>query len=67
MRTNLKVLRAKKNMNQEEFAKAIGFSRTYYNAVENGKHPGSLKFWKAVQEFCNVPDEEFKNMMKKEN
>ena len=66
MRLKLKLLRTEKNMNQEEFSKAIGFSRTYYNAVENGKHPGSLKFWKAVQNFCDVPDSEFKTMMEKE-
>lgn len=66
MRKRLKILRIEKDMNQEEFAKAIGFSRTYYNAVENGKHAGSLKFWKAVQQFCNVPDEDFKKIMEKE-
>lgn len=66
MRINLKLLRVKMNMNQNEFSTAIGYSRTYYNAVENGKHEGSLKFWKAVQKFCNVSDSDFKKMMKKE-
>ena len=64
MRMKLKLLRVAKGMSQDEFSKAIGFSRTYYNAVENGKHNGSLKFWKAVQTFCNVPDAEFADMMK---
>jgi DNA-binding XRE family transcriptional regulator len=64
MRIQLKLLRVARGMTQEQFAKALGYNRTYYNAVENGKHAGSLKFWKRVQEFCNVPDEEFANIMK---
>lgn len=38
----LKELRKATGLSQEEFANKIGMDRTYYSAVENGKHNISL-------------------------
>lgn len=45
MLTNLKMLRAKYNLNQTEMAKRGGVSRTAYNLIENGKSKGGMSFW----------------------
>lgn len=42
-------------MTQAEFAKEIGFTRSYYGAVENGKVSGSRKFWKAISRRFAIP------------
>ena len=40
--TNLKKIREKKNLSQEQFAYEVGFSRSYYTEVETGKRNISL-------------------------
>lgn len=64
MKNNLKVLRAIKNISQEELAKQISVSRQTINAMEKGKYVPStvlaLKlakyFEKAVEEIFNLED-----------
>lgn len=62
-RLKLKKLRVGKGMTQEVFAREIGFYRTYYGAVENGKHEGSMKFWKAISKRFAIPMSEVVEMM----
>ena len=45
MRTNLKLLRVKYGLTQEEMAKRIGVTRTTYCNIENGKSEGGMFFW----------------------
>jgi transcriptional regulator with XRE-family HTH domain len=40
--TNLKKIREKKNLSQEQLAYEVGFSRSYYTEVETGKRNISL-------------------------
>lgn len=42
-------------MSQAEFAAEIGYTRSYYGAVENGKLSGSRKFWKAISRRFAIP------------
>lgn len=64
MKNNLKVLRAIKNISQEELAKQISVSRQTINAMEKGKYVPStvlaLKlakyFEKAVEEIFALED-----------
>lgn len=64
MTNNLKVLRAIKNISQEELAKQISVSRQTINAMEKGKYVPStvlaLKlsryFEKAVEEIFTLED-----------
>lgn len=66
MTNNLKVLRAIKNISQEELAKQISVSRQTINAMEKGKYVPStvlaLKlarfFEKSVEEIFNLETED---------
>lgn len=58
MRENLKDFRLKQRMSQEEFAKAIGYSRVMYQQVESGVRDGTLGFWNAIKERFALPDAE---------
>lgn len=49
MLTNLKILRVKYDLTQEEMAAKCGVTRTAYNLIERGKSKGSGRFWLAVQ------------------
>lgn len=42
MKGRVKVLRAERDMTQDDLAKAIGVSRYAINALENGRHEPSL-------------------------
>lgn len=64
MRTNLKILRVKNKMSQEEFAKKIGCNRATYSAVEIGSRCGKRSFWEAVRVAFNVPDAYMWELMK---
>lgn len=64
MRIRLKLLRVSKGMSQEEFAKAIGFTRSYYRTVEAGLNQGSMKFWLAIKDRFAIPDSEWVELMK---
>lgn len=43
MKNRIKVLRAEKNLSQDELAKAADVSRQTINAIENGKFNPSVK------------------------
>ncbi len=49
MLTNLKILRVKYDLTQEEMAAKCGVNRITYHKIENGKSKGSGRFWLAVQ------------------
>lgn len=66
-RLKLKKFRVGKGMTQEVFAREIGFNRTYYGAVENGKHEGSMKFWKAISRRFAIPMSEVVEMMENDD
>ena len=52
LENNLRVLRAKKNITQEELAQAIGVSRQTINAIELGKfNPSVLTALKLAEFF----------------
>ena len=60
MTNNLKVLRAIKNISQEELAKQIQVSRQTINAMEKGKYvPSTLLALKLARFFKNPVEEIF--------
>jgi putative transcriptional regulator len=58
MTNNLKVLRAIKNISQEELAKQIQVSRQTINAMEKGKYVPSTVLSLKLARFFNKPVEE---------
>ncbi len=58
MTNNLKVLRAIKNISQEELAKQIQVSRQTINAMEKGKYVPSTVLTLKLARFFNIPVEE---------
>ena len=60
MKNNLKVLRAIKNISQEDLAKHIGVSRQTINAMEKGKYaPSTILALKLARYFEKTVDEIF--------
>ncbi|MCF8320341.1 MAG: helix-turn-helix transcriptional regulator [Flavobacterium sp.] len=60
MKNNLKVLRAIKNISQEDLAKEIGVSRQTINAMEKGKYaPSTILALKLARYFERTVDEIF--------
>jgi putative transcriptional regulator len=60
MKNNLKVLRAIKNISQEDLAKNIGVSRQTINAMEKGKYaPSTILALKLARFFEKTVDEIF--------
>ena len=60
MKNNLKVLRAIKNISQEDLAKEIGVSRQTINAMEKGKYaPSTIRALKLARYFERTVDEIF--------
>lgn len=56
MRLELKVLRTKSNLTQNQMADRLGVTRVNYLLIENGKSNGTLKFWDRLQsEFGLTP------------
>lgn len=58
MRNNLKVLRAIKNISQEELAKKIAVSRQTINAMEKGKYVPSTVLSLKLSRYFEKPVEE---------
>lgn len=58
MTNNLKVLRAIKNISQEELSKHIGVSRQTINAMEKGKYVPSTVLALKLARFFEKPLEE---------
>ena len=52
----LERFRRDNRMTQEDFAKAIGYSRSQYALIEQGKRDGTQEFWKKLQARFNVED-----------
>jgi putative transcriptional regulator len=60
MKNNLRVLRAIKNISQEELSKIIGVSRQTINAMEKGKYaPSTILALKLARYFEKSVDEIF--------
>ena len=60
MKNNLNVLRAIKNISQEDLAKEIGVSRQTMNAMEKGKYaPSTILALKLARYFERTVDEIF--------
>jgi putative transcriptional regulator len=62
MTNNLKVLRAIKNISQEELAKQIDVSRQTINAMEKGKYVPSTVLALKLARFFEKPVEEIFNL-----
>ncbi|WP_297514917.1 helix-turn-helix transcriptional regulator [Flavobacterium sp.] len=58
MKNNLKILRAIKNISQEELAKHIEVSRQTINAMEKGKYVPSTMLALKLSRFFEKPVEE---------
>ena len=56
MRMNLKVLRVKHLLTQEEMAAKIGCTRGSYQAIEKGYRQGGKTFWRNLQLAFNIKD-----------
>lgn len=65
MRTELKVLRARKGVTQQEVAKRTGVSVTTFNLIENGSRRGSHEFWVRLQREFNLSDGEVWKLQQK--
>lgn len=52
----LKYLRKSHYLSQEELAKKLGISQTYYSQIETGQRKPSLALWRKIHEFFNVSD-----------
>lgn len=63
MRTNLKLLRIRHNLSQEDMAKLIGCSRATYSAIELGQRDGSLGFWKALKNRFDISSADMWDIM----
>lgn len=66
-RKNLKLLRIKNDLTQEELAKALNISLSSYNLIENGERNGSIDFWNSLQEFFKLTGEEIWNLQNNKN
>lgn len=64
MRRNLRVFRVKLGLTQDDFAKRIGYSRSYCQLVESGKYLASMRFWLKISEQFSVPMSEVVELMK---
>lgn len=67
MRMNLKLLRVKHGLTQEQMAEKVGCTRGTYAAIENGTRNGRDYFWKSLQKAFNIPDEDMWALKKKDN
>ena len=66
MRTNLKVLRVKNSLTQDDMAKKIGCSRVSYSNIERRIRQGSTNVWNSIQQVFNIKDEDMWELMKNE-
>ena len=66
MRTNLKLLRVKNHLTQDQMACECGVSRCTYAGIESGRVRGADKFWTALQNRFGVADAEMWELTKDE-
>lgn len=52
----LKYLRKSHYLSQEELAKILGISQTYYSQIETGQRKPSIALWQKIHEFFNLSD-----------
>ena len=52
----LKYLRKSHCLTQDELAKKLGISQTYYSQVENSQRRPSISLWKRIHKLFNVSD-----------
>ena len=52
----LKYLRKSHSLSQEELAKKLGISQTYYSQIETGQRKPSIALWHKIHDFFNVSD-----------
>ena len=52
----LKYLRKSHYLSQEELAKKLGISQTYYSQVENGQKRPSISLWQKLHKLFNISD-----------
>lgn len=57
-RRELKILRVKHDLTQQQLADELGINVGTYNLIENGKSNGSRKIWLKLQELFNLGDAE---------
>lgn len=53
-RHELKMLRVKNRLTQQQLADKLGVSVSTYNLIEAGKRRGSQKFWEQLQREFNL-------------
>lgn len=54
--TYLKLLRKSHCLTQDELAKKLGISQTYYSQVENGQRRPSISLWQKLHKLFNISD-----------
>ena len=54
--TYLKLLRKSRCLTQDELAKKLGISQTYYSQIETGQRKPSIALWHKIHDFFNVLD-----------
>ena len=64
-RIELKALRIRHDMSQQEMANALGVNRSTYAMVERGQRRGSDEMWAALQKKFNIPDAEMWKLMQR--
>lgn len=52
----LKLLRKSRYLTQEELAKKLGISQTYYSQVENGQRRPSILLWHKIHDLFHISD-----------
>jgi transcriptional regulator with XRE-family HTH domain len=52
--TRLRVLRAERNLTQQDFAREINMSQKSYNAIENGRSQPAMMTLLTIADYYNV-------------
>lgn len=55
MKNRVEMLRKARNLNQEDFARAIRVSRQTVSSIENGKYNPSLELAFTISDFFGLP------------
>ena len=56
MRIELKLLRVKNQLTQQQLAEKLGVSYATYNLIERGQRKGSTEVWTKIQQLFNISD-----------
>lgn len=52
----LKLLRNSRFLTQDELAKKLGISQTYYSQIENGQRRPSISLWQRIHKLFNLSE-----------